>query len=453
MVLAETLPLFEEISFPTKEEEYFLASHLRTLFFLRIARSQATGKDGVRIHRFSERLMEETAIIERKVLNQTYRFTTFKERLLLRGAQREPRQISIPTVRDRLTLRAVCEALHAKEPASSGSSPHAVVDRVVEVIRNGEPQRSFVRVDVKNFFPSVTHLGLERALKRARIAPSVRHLCLNAVRTPTGAATEPNARGIPQGLSISNALAAIYMVRFDARQSARFNHFFRYVDDILCISSTVDAEEDLKRIEKSLNSMGLSAHPKGVAGKTEISPVEDGIDFLGYHISIQKVCVRDSSYRRMFKNLLKVITDFRYRKRVDRTLFRLNLKITGCIIGGKRRGWMMFFSRTEDKSQLAFLDRFVKDQLRRVEFPIEDRTRVKTIIKTYHEIRYNLAETKYIPNFDKFDTSDKIATISTLRDIDVAVLETWDIQRIEDEFNRLVSKEVHELEEDVGSPS
>src|SRR5690606_6880834 len=125
--------------------------------------------------------------------------------------------------------------------------------------------------------------------------------------------------------------------------------------------------------------------------------VDDGVDFLGYRISIENVCIRHSSYQRMFKNILKVITDYRYRKRDETTLFRLNLKITGCRVGGKRRGWMMFFARTEDMSQLAFLDKFVETQLARVGFPAEHQNRVKKFIKSYHEIRYRINDTNYIP--------------------------------------------------------
>lgn len=453
MPKSESLPLFGEISFPTSEEEHFLATHLRALFFSKIARSQATGTDGVRVGRFAEKIMEETSIIEKKVLGHSYTFTRFKERLILRGASREPRQISIPTVRDRLALRAVCEVLHGTEPKSIGSSPHKVVDQVVNAIRNGDPDRSFVRVDVRNFFPSVTHGRLDQALKRAKIGESVRLLCLGAVKTPTGAETQPNLRGIPQGLSISGALSAIYMISFDKKQVAQYQNFYRYVDDILCICPPDSAKDVLAGLSKSLNGLGLSAHLEGVEGKTEISPVKDGIDFLGYHISINKVSIRKSSYKRMFKNMLKVITDYRYRKKIDRSIFRMNLKITGCIVDGKRRGWMMFFSRTEDMSQLSYLDRFIDRQLNRVKFPNERRGEIKTFIKSYHEIRYKIQSSKYIPNFDLYGHDEKIGVISVLTGKGLEEVAAWDVDNIENEFSRLISKEVHDLEQDVGNPS
>lgn len=446
------LPLERNAAFPDIRD-HFGAANLRALFHSKIARSQATGKDGIRVSPFSERIVEESEIIERKVSNGTYSFTTYKERLLLRGSDREPRQISIPTVRDRLALRALCDVLHATEPSSTGSSPHAVVDTVVRAIREGGADRSFVRVDVRDFFPTIVHHRLRQALDRTSLNETAKLLCVKAVETPTGLGLEPNQRGVPQGLSISGALASMYMRRFDERMASLFPHFFRYVDDILCICPTPSANNTLRTITRSLNGIGLKAHKLGISGKTEIFPVEDGIDFLGYRLSNEQVSIRKSSYDRMFKNILKVITDYRYRKDGDRTLFRLNLKISGCVVDNKRRGWLMFFARTEDKSQLAYLDRFIRDQMRRVDFPLQLRSQIKTFVKSYHQIRYNLHETSYVPNFDLFQQIDKVKVISTLTSLNEAEVLSWNIEQIEKEFSRLISKEVHDLEEDVGNPS
>ena len=451
--MSQLLLKFDQIAFPANAAEHFAAAHLRAIFQSKIARSQATGKDGVRVGPFSERIIEETEIIERKSLNMSYNFTTFKERLLLRGPDRSPRQISIPTVRDRLTLRALCDVLHATEPASTGSSPHAVVDAVVRAIREVQGEYSFVRVDVQNFFPSIIHQRLDQALDRTALEDFAKNLCAKAVRTPTGSGESANERGVPQGLSISGALASIYMRRFDERMAGRFPYFFRYVDDILCLCPTETAEATLRSISRSLNGIGLKAHKLGVSGKTEIFPIKEGIDFLGYRLSREKVSIRKSSYDRMFKNILKVVTDYRHRPNPERTLFRLNLKITGCKFDNKRRGWLMFFARTEDKSQLAFLDRFVRDQLRRVGLPSEYISRIKTFIKSYHQIRYNFHDSDYIPNFDIFDQKQKIEAITSLTNVDVAEVLTWDIMKIDQEFSKLISREVRDLEEDVGNPS
>lgn len=437
---------------PAAQQDYFRSQYLRFMFQQKISKSRATGKDGVRIGKFIERIIGESELIERKVLADTYHFTRYKERLLLRGAVRPPRQISIPTVRDRLTLRALCQLFHDKAPASKGFSPHAVVDQVITAVRHGSDARKFVRIDVQNFFPSIVHSKLEVALKREGIEDLVRSLAMAAVKTGTGKEINSD-RGVPQGLSVSGALSSIYLASLDKKLRNRFGSYFRYVDDILCIVDNGAEKTTMKSISRSLNSLGLVIHPLNVEGKTEICPLEEGVEFLGYRICPTGVSVRDSSYKRMFTNLLKVITDFRYRKLRRRTLFRLNLKITGCIVDGKRRGWLMFFSRTEDLSQLAFLDRFVEGQLMRVGFPIQSPSDVRRFVAAYHEIRFKLDTTTYVPNFDKYDLKDKASVIADFRNVDSSEIESWDASSIEEEFSRLVSAEVHDLEEDIGSLS
>lgn len=439
---------------PATQEGYFDAAHLQSLFRSKISKSQATGKDGLRISRFHEMLAEEAKLIERKVARQEYRFTPFKERLILRGADREPRQISIPTVRDRLALRALCQLIHSYVPDTLGSTPHSLVKRVVEAIREGEQEgRSFVRVDVRNFFPSISHAILAREIKHFKLGGVASSLCMEAVQTPTGTRQGPNERGVPQGLSVSGALSALFMLRFDVLQQSRTPRYYRYVDDILVICETKSAEVVLNSLSRSLKARGLQAHPVGSAGKTEIKPVEKGVDFLGYRICPGEVSIRESSYKKMFTNLLKVVTDLRYRKDWRRALFRLNLKITGCIVDGKRRGWMMFFSHTENIFQLHYLDKFLFGQLVRIGVS-EDRARqVARFVKAYHEIRFNLASTAYVPNFDTYNEAKKAAVIAVLSGKQEAEVLAWDATRIEEEFIRLLSHEIHDLEKDVGNPS
>jgi retron-type reverse transcriptase len=439
---------------PLSQLDHFKAPHLEGLFRSKISKSQATGKDGIRINRFAEILVAEATLIARKVEAGTYRFTSFKERLILRGADRPPRQISIPTVRDRLTLRALCQVLHTHKAETIGSTPHSLVRAVAEAIRSGDQtNRAFVRIDVKDFFPSISHQILRRELSHFGFADEVCDLCMRAISTPTGSALELPSKGVPQGLSISGALAALYMLRFDNRRRREKIQYFRYVDDILLICLKSDADNLLKRIGRTLRSRGLIIHPKGVAGKTEVTQVSEGVDFLGYRISIDEISVRSSSFKRMFKNLLKVITDYRYRRDAENLLFRLNLKITGCIVDSRRRGWMMFFSQTQNLKQLAHLDAFVMRCLKRVNFPDAQRPQIKTFIKSWHEIRYRISETSYIPNFDLYDHDAKARAVSALSRRTLSEILAMDVEEVERQFSRYISREVHDLEQDVGNPS
>lgn len=107
---------------------------------------------------------------------------------------------------------------------------------------------------------------------------------------------------------------------------------------------------------------------------------------------------------------------------------------------------MMFFAQTDDKSQLKFLDKFVNQELQKIGI---DRSNIKTFIKSYHEIRFNLDNTQYIPNFDKYDFPARLQFISLMTGADMVELEARSVEQIEAEFSRLVTKEVSDLEKDI----
>lgn len=436
-----------------QQPEYFQVSVLKELFYSKIVLSQVSGKDGVRGARFKDVVDSECKLISSRVLGGNYSFTTYKERLLTRGSGRSPRQISIPTIRDRLALRSLCELIHSHVNNSTNTTPHTLINEIISRVRHLDTSFSYIRIDVKDFYPSIKHNILENELRVVGLEDFVINLCMKAVQTPTGDKETPTSRGIPQGLSVSNALAQIYMKRFDELRKKEGLVYFRYVDDILCIAPSVQAEQILKRIVRGLNRNGLMAHPIGSSGKTEIKSVSEGVEFLGYSIKTDRISVRKSSYDKMFRNLNKVITEYKYGKNLERLIYRINLKITGCIFGDKRRGWMMFFSRTENISQLRYLDNFVIKQLNKNEFPKDRIYQIRSFVKSYYEIRFNMEKTNYIPNFNEYSESQKIDAISILTRNNKNEISTWNIQYIDETFNKVISREVMDLEQDVGGVS
>lgn len=419
---------------------------LKTVYQSYVARSRAVGKDGVRHYAFEKILDAECALIATKVNDGTYRLTSYREKLIARGAKRPPRQISVPTIRDRLALRGALEYLKTHFPDAKPRPPHVYIKDIKTYLKVAREHSSFLRMDIKDFYPSLRHDLLQTALEKSDIPPSIVRLIMRALVTRTGTADQPApALGVPQGLSISNALAAIYMTEFD--KIAEGGLFYRrYVDDILVIGESEKINSVYKSLWAGLQSIGLTSHPMGTVGKTETSVLCDGVQYLGYDITPTQISVRQSSLAKMFSNLAKVLTCFRYKREHDRHLFRLNLKITGCIINSSRRGWLMFFSQTDNISQLAYLDAWLKSELKRLGI---DENAVKTFKKSYYEIRFNLQESAFIPNFDKFDTEQKKNVIVILSRRSREEVDVMDITLIEREFDRLIGREVSELERDL----
>ena len=431
------------------QELHFGEASLKALFNSRIIKSRAVGLDGIRLEAFTNRLDEECALIERKVLSGTYTFTRYREKLILKGATRLPRRISIPTVRDRLALRAICNLLAEAIPGARSAPPHSYLKAIASLIKGTSEPLSFLRVDVRDFFPSIQHDILLGKLEAFGVETLILTQIQKAIANQTGSDSGHVASGVgvPQGLSISNLLASVYMQEFDA-EAARRSVYHRYVDDVLVIAPSHEITGRFKEIHGSLLALKLDPHPMGRSGKTEIKRISEGIDYLGYHLTPQKISVRASSYHRMFKNLSKVFTYYKYKKNLQQFLFKLNLRITGCIVDEKRKGWLLFFSQTDNLSQLRYLDEFVAAQCRRVGINPKT-TDIARFVKAYHEIRFKGVASSYIPNFDSFTLEQQYALINNLTGVSFEELDTRSIEATQTDFRNLIAKEVADLEQDV----
>ncbi|MES2337108.1 MAG: reverse transcriptase domain-containing protein [Pseudomonadota bacterium] len=426
----------------------FSKERLSSLYFEKITRSKAVGLDGTRVEHFTKILQDEIDIIERKVYSSTYRFTSYREKLILKGAARLPRKISIPTVRDRLTLRALCDCLSLIVPDAKSVPPHNYIKSIAALIKGSTEPLSFLRVDVRDFFPTIKHDLLVMTLQEYGCESFLIDLVRAAVSNNTGFRTHSaaNVMGIPQGLSISNILSSIFMIEFDRRQQSK-GIYHRYVDDILVVAPSHLITKRYIDIHSELTKIGLTPHAMGSAGKTEIKRISDGIDYLGYHLTPSLISVRKSSYHRMFANLNKVFTLYKYKRNINQFIFKLNLRITGCILDGKRKGWLMFFSQTDNLSQLAFLDEFVRRECRRLKVPPE--FEIARFVKAFHEIRYKGGSSEYIPNFDNCTLEEQYNFLSMASGISREELDTRSVEGIEAEFKAAIAKEVADLEQDV----
>lgn len=429
----------------------FKPESLAAVYHARIAKSRSVGKDGIRHVVFLANLEAECELISRKVLNGTYRFTPFREKLIPRGAQRCPRQISVPTVRDRLALRVVCNLLKECFPHAKTTPPHAYIRECAVAMQFARQNSSFLRMDIKEFYPTIRHDLLLEQLQQSSLPEWMVALIINAIATPTGSSLSPQTIGVPQGLSISNALATIYMAPFDAGMR-KAGFFKRYVDDILVIAPSEAVNSIYTMAHSLLSNLGLTSHPMGTPGKTEQVRLNDGVQYLGYVLNPSCISIRKSSFNKAFNSLFRIITSIKYQNRLEeKERFRLNLKITGCYVNGTRRGWLMFFAQTQDIGQLKHLDSFLTSELRRLGFNRKEE-HIKTFVKAFYEIRFNANGTNYIPNFDTSSREERLSIISLLSGVPLEVLATRSSEFLENEFSRLISREVIDLEKDVIEP-
>lgn len=428
-------------------KQHFEKQSLLLLFEEKISRSKAVGKDGTRVWKFEKILDQEISVALRKVHAGRYKFTNYKERLLSKGPNKPPRTLSIPTVRDRLVLRALCDVLSKCFPNASSQSPQILIKHVREQLAILDNDYCFLRLDIKDFYPSIDQEILLKRLRARVRKQEILQLISQAIQTPTDNSNEVETQGVPQGLSISNILSSIYLTHLDRRYTNTI--YFRYVDDILVLCKWGDQMRIYKSICRELSKINLSAHSiEGNKGKSSIASFEQGVEYLGYHLTKDKISVRESSYQRMYENLSRVFTQFKYTLDRDRFLWRINLKITGCTYEGKQFGWMRFFSQSDDIGQLAALDHFIKKNSKAYGLSTTH-TQIRTFVKAYHEIRFNSDNTQYIPNFDDMADSEKIDIICTLTKVARVTLEALDSIELDTKFQEVIYKETASLEKDL----
>lgn len=83
----------------------FTSDNLRDIYLKHFALSKVTGVDCIQPKHFAKVQSQELHTIVVKVYFGNYNFTRYKEKLISKGANKHPRQIAIPTLRDRITQK------------------------------------------------------------------------------------------------------------------------------------------------------------------------------------------------------------------------------------------------------------------------------------------------------------------------------------------------------------
>ena len=432
----------------------FTKKHLRELYFSSVRFRAAVGVDKINRRAFENNIDENIDIIYRKVRNGAYKFTPYREKLISRGSKKLPRVVSIPTIRDKLTLKALYEVLQA---TYQNQTPfvHRIINKVSMVL-GAKEYDGVSRLDVKDFYPSIDHLLLLKQIKKRIRKHELLMLIANSIKQPTVVKIKkgeirPNDIGIPQGLSISNILANTYLFTIDEKYSNRGSlKYFRYVDDILILCKCNEIDPIRSEIDSDCKKIKLIIHSDDPEKSTSCS-ISDGFTYLGYVFKNEKISIRKKSVEYLRESILKLFTNYKYSESHELTLLKwsVDLRITGCVFNETKYGWLFFFSQINDLELLNSLDHFIKKLIAR--FGIEPANiTFKKFVRAYHEITKHLSHTKYIPNYDKYTVSDKRNILSDIFGLKTQILTSADIEY---QFNRRIYQTVRDLEKDLARAS
>jgi RNA-directed DNA polymerase len=458
----------DEIVFaPPNFSNFFSLDQLRQAFLLDIQPRGGRGIDRIGVDVFKRQLLMQTQNIARRINGGAYRFTPFIERLVARGRDKFPRVLSIPTIRDRLVLHQLKDYLHLQLPDCVGRLlPNEYVRSVKRFVRgHGGAPLSYIRMDVKDFYPRIDHDLLLRKLRERQIDNSAIALIWRALRTPTVLEASSqnqnrlarNRRGIPQGLAISNVLANLYLQETDTEQSRECMLYLRFVDDILILLESSRAAEAQSGFESRLANLGLELN----TSKTITGPITDEFTYIGYAFRLPVISVKQSNCERFLRLIAATFSEFRYRMSGPRpawqTLDRmrdafveeLNERITGAIDGARRYGWIFFYLEITDVRLLHQFDGVIRRMFSRLPQFAGPPRGLKSLVRAHFQAIHS-PQQGYIQNYNQYETVEgKLDYLIRRAVVDPADRDRMSVGEVQARFAKHRKERLDRLDKDI----
>lgn len=407
----------------------------------------SSGVDKIGINSFVDTLDSQVATIARKVTNGTYKFTKYDELLVSKGRNKPPRVISRPSIRDKLTLSVIHRFLQSAYHDEIDS--RLIHSKINEISTKINTYTHFIKIDIKGFYSNINHELLLKKLSEKLPGPAI-EIIKKAIETPTIAkihnskVTEVNKpeKGVPEGLSISNILADIYLLDLDSYfGSITSIHYCRFVDDILILCKNKNVDNINREIANWLNDLSLELNQD----KFKAGDVYEGFGYLGYYFDGSKIGIRDISIDRFEHSIEKLFSDYNHHKFGFKLFeWKLNLKITGCVCENRKYGWLFYYSQIDDITLLKKLDWLVSKLIKRFKI-VDNNLYVKSFLRNYHEIKHNLHNSDYFICIDKLSIAEKSHIIQSI----YGKIPPPDEHQINDLFSQLIRRDLLDLEKDI----
>lgn len=295
------------------------------------------------------------------------------------------RRLGIPTVADRVvqaSLKLVLEPIYEAdfEPCSYGFRPNRrAQDAIAEIQLLATNTYTWIlEADIQACFDEIEHTPLlqrmRRRIKDKRVLALVRAFLKSGVMTTNGT-QEETITGTPQGGILSPLLANIALSELDehfeqqwreqmgtrSRRETRRRkglgtwRLIRYADDFVVMVSGGRHHVEALRAEVAsvLAPMGLRLSPE----KTGIVHIDEGFDFLGFHIRRQRKrgTQKHYVYTVPSKRAVKAIKD-KVRRRTYRSTRTMDLSEVITILNQTLRGWANYFRHGVSKRTFGHID-------------------------------------------------------------------------------------------------
>lgn len=448
---------------------YFREKNLKLLLEEKISLTKAKGIDKLSPMKAFEEDQIDFAAVQKKISTNKFEFSPYLEILKIKKRDSFPRMLSIPTARDRVVLLGLKEYLHSHFKSQVNTKlPNSYIRDIKKFISlNKKKKIFFIKADIESFFAKIQHPLLMQKLIKHKLPKYILNLIEKAIKNATVPKTYRNSErnkykhklGVPQGLSISNILAQIYLAELDENLNKKNILYLRYVDDIILLMSSNRINLYTSSLVAELNKVKLNLNKdKSLSGELDKMPL-----FLGYKLLKNSISVSDKNIETLIQKIAGKITWIKNclsdpikrpkwittNKRLKEVFIEeLNEKITGARSKIKNYGWLFYFVEMDDKSLLFKLDNVIERMLIDSKIFKSRPPKLKKLVRSFFEIKYNNGG-NYIVDYDKIVTIlQKRKFLLSRGRINAVAIYTDD--QLEESFEKYKNKNLKELEEEVG---
>ena len=154
-----------------------------------------------------------------------------------------------------------------------------------------------LKADIKHYFETVSHNILIKIIRRKIKDENIIWLIKQILNNFD---SEIKGIGMPLGNYTSQFFANIYLNELDyfVKHELKAKYYIRYVDDFVILHKNKKVLEIYKdNINKYLTNLKLELHPD----KSQITPLRNGISFLGYRVFYHYKLLRKRNERKFMK--------------------------------------------------------------------------------------------------------------------------------------------------------
>lgn len=250
--------------------------------------------------------------LRKSLIDGTYEFTAYKR---FKVYEPKERIIDAPYHQDKVVQLAIDKVLKSIYQPSfiydtyaclDNKGSHKATERVSEFLRKGNwyyGEKSYIiKLDISKFFYSVDR-GVLKGILRKKLKCK---RTLELIDKIIDSADQIDPLGVPLGNTLSQIFTNIYMNEFDqyCKRVLRIKYYVRYADDVIAIvKNKSEANFLLDRMKYFLKTvLKLDAHP----GKTQISPLEQGVNAYGFKTYKTHRLLRNDSKKKIKRKAKKM---------------------------------------------------------------------------------------------------------------------------------------------------